>query len=96
MPQLLKLLDIKGGVVTADALNCQKDIAQQIIDQGGDYVLSLKGNHQDLLEDVKLLFESAISDGFDTKYCSIEHSDCGHGVSRPEDTIQFLWRGWTG
>ena len=65
MPELLKVMDISGSVVTADALNCQKEIAQQIVDQGGDYVLALKGNQADLHEDVKLYFDSAISDGFD-------------------------------
>ncbi len=57
MPELIKLIDIKGSIVTVDALNCQKDIAEQIIDSGGDYVLALKGNHQALHEDVRLFFE---------------------------------------
>jgi predicted transposase YbfD/YdcC len=37
-------------VITADALNCQKAIAEQIVEQGGDYVLALKGNHPHLSE----------------------------------------------
>jgi hypothetical protein len=44
VPQLLKLLSLKGTIVTVDALNCQRAIAQQIIDQGGDYAFALKGN----------------------------------------------------
>ena len=40
MPALLKMMDINGSVVTADALNCQKEIAEQIVDSGGDYVLA--------------------------------------------------------
>lgn len=79
MPALMKLMDIKGSVVTADALNTQKDIASQIIDQGGDYVLALKGNHQFLHEDVKLFFEDAISDGFDVPHGFCEQDNCGHG-----------------
>lgn len=79
MPALMKLMDIKGCVVTADALNCQKDIAKQIIDQGGDYVLALKGNHQTLYEDVKLFFEGGISEGFDVACASYEQNDRGHG-----------------
>ena len=39
VPQLLKLLSLKGTIVTVDALNCQREIAQQIINQGGDYAL---------------------------------------------------------
>jgi predicted transposase YbfD/YdcC len=42
---LLKLLSLKGTIVTVDALNCQRAIAQQIVDQGGDYAFALKGNH---------------------------------------------------
>ena len=41
---LLKMLCLKGTIVTVDALNCQRQIAQQIIEQGGDYALALKGN----------------------------------------------------
>lgn len=52
VPELLKLLFIKGCVVTVDALNCQKDIAQTIIDQQADYVFALKANHPQLHQDV--------------------------------------------
>src|SRR5271157_3299962 len=40
VPKLLELLSLKGAIVTADALNCQRAIATQIVDQGGDYVLA--------------------------------------------------------
>lgn len=105
MPALMKFIDIKGSVVTADALNCQKDIAEQIIDQGGDYVLALKGNHQLLHEDVKLFFEDAITEGFDVPYASCEQDDRGHGrvenrkyFSVDVDQLDFLrnkdeWKG---
>jgi len=53
VPALLKMLSLKGTVVTADALNCQRAIAQQIIDQGGDYCLALKGNQGTLHDDVR-------------------------------------------
>ena len=49
IPELLKLLDIKGAVVTIDAMGCQKEIAAQIVGDGGDYLLHLKGNHEYLL-----------------------------------------------
>src|SRR5919108_5022598 len=52
IPELLKLLELKGCIVTIDAMGCQKGIAAQIIDQGGDYVLALKGNQGQLHEDV--------------------------------------------
>ena len=81
MPILLTLLNIKDSVVTADALNCQKDIASQIVKQGGDYVLALKGNQQTLHEDVKLLFEDSLVEGFDIPHNSTQSNDWGHGRS---------------
>src|SRR6266702_6996497 len=54
VPKLLEMLTLKGSIVTADALNCQRTIAQQIIDQGGDYALALKGNQATLHDDVVL------------------------------------------
>jgi len=56
VPVLLRMLDIAGCIVTADAMSCQKTIATQIKEQKGDYVLALKGNHEHLAEDVALLF----------------------------------------
>ncbi|MEO5349162.1 MAG: ISAs1 family transposase [Magnetococcus sp. YQC-3] len=54
IPKLLELLSLKGNIVTVDALNCQRNIAQQIVDQGGDYVFALKGNQGTLHDDVSL------------------------------------------
>jgi predicted transposase YbfD/YdcC len=52
VPKLLRMLSLKGTIVTTDALNCQRGIAQQVVDQGGDYVLALKGNQGTLHDDV--------------------------------------------
>src|ERR671939_1972101 len=52
-----KLLSLKGCIVTADALNCQRVIAAQVVEQGGDYVLALKGNQGSLHDDVRGFFE---------------------------------------
>src|SRR3954451_6457773 len=52
VPKLLELLSLKGCIVTADALNCQRLIAAQVVEQGGDYVLALKGNQGSLHDDV--------------------------------------------
>jgi predicted transposase YbfD/YdcC len=57
IPHLLKVLDLHGCIVTLDAMGAQKAIAQQIIEGGGDYGLSLKGNQGNLHQDVKQLFE---------------------------------------
>ena len=53
VPKLLAMLSLKDAIVTTDALNCQREIAQQIKDQGGDYVLALKGNQGTLHDDVR-------------------------------------------
>lgn len=55
--KLLELLSLSGTIVTTDALNCQRDIARRIVDQEGDYLLALKGNHRALHADVRQLFE---------------------------------------
>jgi len=57
IPALLKLLNIKGCIVTIDAMGTQKEIAKTIIKESGDYVLALKENHRDFYEDVQLYFK---------------------------------------
>ena len=57
VPKLLEMLSLKGTIVTTDALNCQRAIAQQIVDQGGDYVLALKGNQGTLHDDVSIYLD---------------------------------------
>jgi predicted transposase YbfD/YdcC len=56
IPFILEMLALEGTVVTIDAMGCQTDIAQQIIEGGGDYILSLKGNQGQLHEDVAQMF----------------------------------------
>lgn len=74
VPKLLELLSLKGNIVTVDALNCQRNIAQQIVDQGGDYVLALKGNQGTLHDDVSLFLD-------DPKNICVPHTttDGDHG-----------------
>lgn len=57
MPELVKLLDLENTVITADALNCQYEIANTIIEKKGNYVLALKGNKGTLYEDVVDYFD---------------------------------------
>lgn len=57
VPKLLRMLALKGTIVTADALNCQRNIAEQIVAQEGDYALALKGNQATLYDDVVLLLD---------------------------------------
>ena len=53
MRELIKLIDIRGCMVTADALHCQTETAAVIIDNGGDYLLNAKGNQETLENDIK-------------------------------------------
>jgi len=54
IPKLLDMLALEGAIVTIDAMGCQRDIAQKILDKEADYVLALKGNQRSLHDDIKL------------------------------------------
>ena len=80
IPKLLNILDVSGCIVTIDAMGAQKEIAQQIIGQDADYVLSPKGNQGNLHEDIEQLFNWACK----TNLKDIEHEahqtiEKGHG-----------------
>ena len=80
IPELLKVLDVKGCVVTIDAMGCQKEIAKQIAEQGGDYVLALKGNQGILHKEVELLFKKAGENNYeDLPHDTHTTVDGGHG-----------------
>ena len=67
IPELLNLLEIKGCIVTIDAMGCQKKIVKKIVtDKKADYVIALKGNQGNLHDDVKLFFEEALKNNFDS------------------------------
>lgn len=59
IPELLKVLDVTGCIVTIDAMGCQKAIAEQIVEHEAEYVLALKQNHGTLYEGVVQQFEAA-------------------------------------
>jgi predicted transposase YbfD/YdcC len=61
VPRLLELLELEGAIVTLDALSCQHNIVEQIVEQGGDYVISVKGNQPTLEEAVHKAFEQALT-----------------------------------
>ena len=80
IPKLLALLELKSCIVSIDAMGCQRDIAKQIVDQGGDYVLGLKGNQGSLHEAVEDYFTTAQAAGFrQIKYDYVEEVEHGHG-----------------
>ncbi len=74
IPELLKLLCIKGCLVTIDAMGCQRDIARKIVEQDANYLLAVKGNQPKLHEAFKTHFTASkiLSDHFDSAYETIE------------------------
>ena len=65
IPRLLEMLELKGCIVTIDAMGCQKEIAQGILDREADYLLAVKENQGRLYGDIRDLFEGAEEAGFD-------------------------------
>lgn len=72
IPELLRLLSLKGCIVTIDAMGCQREIVKQIVEQEADYVISLKGNQGNLHKDVADYFTWAEK----IKYQDIEFDYC--------------------
>ena len=81
VPILLRLLNIKGALVSMDAMGCQKETAAQIVDAGGDYLLALKGNQGNLHDEVREHFETLEK----TQYQSIpeEQKHTAHNPKNP-------------
>lgn len=69
--KLIEMLDVKGMVITADAMHCQKETAETIVNNGGDYVLQLKANQKNFYEDVYAMFDDKYMDETD-KNCKYE------------------------
>ena len=83
-PKLLEVLDISGCIVIIDAMGCQTEVAEKIVQEGGDYVLALKKNQGHLYEDVKLLFDdlqiNPIADAYtDCDIDSVQTVEKDHG-----------------
>jgi predicted transposase YbfD/YdcC len=76
IPELLEMLTLEGCIVTIDAMGCQTDVAEAIIDAEADYVLRLKDNQSGLRADVERLFERRLGVGFDPGHTDV---DAGHG-----------------
>lgn len=108
VPLLLEMLDLKGCIVTADALNSHKTIAAKVVERGGDYVLALKANHLHLYEDVRDYFAWCQGQPGGLAHLSEDSkitSDWGHGrhevrrcfclQTTPEEWPQAL-RQWPG
>jgi len=80
IPALLELLDLKGALVTIDAMGCQKEIAAKIVAGGGHYALTVKENQPHLLEDIQTRLGLAIDQNFvGVEHDIYEQRDRGHG-----------------
>jgi len=80
IPELLRLLELKGCLVTIDAMGCQRGIAHAIVDAGADYLLAVKGNQETLADDVEQEFKHAQAQGFaHMDHLYFETLEKGHG-----------------
>jgi predicted transposase YbfD/YdcC len=90
IPELLRLVDIRGAIITIDAMGTQKAIAKQIIQGGADYVLALKGNqetlHQAVIDYIDVQFENDFADVEARRQVTQEK---GHGREETRSYIQM-------
>lgn len=104
IPELLRLVDIKGSIITIDAMGTQKAIAEQIVASGADYVLALKGNQGTLHDAVIAYIDQQSRDDFATAKARRHITrDTGHGRQETRSYIQMpvpdtlcereLWQG---
>lgn len=96
IPVLLDTLNIAGGVVTIDAMGCQKEIAAKIVKGEAHYVLAVKENHPTLYDEIKTYFDWACEDAIERHHLSRHHETVfDHGritkwqVTSTEDTVWF-------
>ena len=60
--EILNMFEVKGAIITADAIHCQKETINEIVNKGGEYVIQLKENQKNLYKDISLLFDDDLSD----------------------------------
>lgn len=104
IPELLATLDIKGAIITIDAMGCQHDIAAGIVGRGADYVLGVKDNQPGLAEAIRLWFDEAETGNLDRPFWDHSHTEKDHGrieTRRCLVTNDVDWLGqqnqhWTG
>lgn len=90
IPEVLRLVDIKGTIITIDAMGTQKAIAKQIIDGEADYVLALKGNQDTLHQGVMdYLTEQLDNDFAGVKVRRYQTSETGHGRQETRSYLQL-------
>jgi predicted transposase YbfD/YdcC len=95
IPKLLDMLSIEGAIVTIDAMGCQRDIAQRILDKKADAVLALKGNQGTLRADVELFVAEQKACGFkDTALSRHQTVEGDHGRIETRTTTVIQDVGW--
>ena len=95
IPQLLKLLDLKGALVTIDAMGCQKEIARKIVAGGGDYLLVVKGNQEGLLADIQETVSQALEGNLPRRALA-QHTTREQGHGRQEERTCIVIRALNG
>jgi predicted transposase YbfD/YdcC len=95
IPALLELLDLKGALVSIDAMGCQKAIAKKIIAGGGDYLLTVKANQEHLLEDVQATLERALNGELPAQVV-LQHRTTEQGHGRQENRSYVVVQDVTG
>ena len=91
IPELLKQIELTDSLITIDAMGCQKEIARDIVDGGGDFVISVKDNQPTLKETIEMYFEKHLDlDLQELKYRFHETSESAHG--RIDERSYFLTR----
>jgi predicted transposase YbfD/YdcC len=88
MPQLLALLDLREKIVTTDAMGCQKEVAQTIVAQEGDYVLAVNDNQPTLHSAIRAAF-AAVENGLSSSWHKDTTSESGHGRDE-QRTVRVL------
>lgn len=89
--ELIAMLDIRGITITADALHCQRETCELIVQEGGDYCLQLKGNQGDMRADVRAFVDDQETDYID-EYSSVdgEHGRVEERSYRVYDVPEYL------
>jgi len=107
IPELLKMVDIKGNIITIDAMGCQKNIAKIIVRKEGDYVVAVKDNQPTLRKDIASVFTKGIGLQFKKMlHRRVRKSNKGHGrvetrtytliSAREQEEFQRRWPGLKG
>lgn len=89
IPKLLDLLALEGKIVSIDAMGTQKKIAKKIRQKKANYVLSLKGNHSTLHDDIRLFLSSEIGKPRNSKIVD-RYEECDKGHGRIEQRICYV------